>query len=287
LRRRFYHVAVLGAVYVLVFALGVLCNHNITAASFLLAALAFCVFFLQKYNNTISFPPMMMWTCCYLATILPLPILSECLINMSGLIIGYLCAIFTALLIFPKPVEALFYKNDESFLKVANNCIELCNPNSVFRHSKVAFDERFYQYKYRMLALLELSQSMLDASETSDLSEKFSSHLLCQYGLLKSLSMLHEAYISVLMSKNTIPPDSRRALARLLKKYRLILAKNIRGHESRPAVIENALFIFDQHLLSLDITESHLLTSMMNIKVAMGVLCKTLIGLSQRHVSLS
>lgn len=287
LRHRLLHVLLLSSAYMLVFTAGVLCNHHRVAASLLLAALAFIVFYLQKYTETVSFPPMMLWTCCYLATILPLPEAIEAARHLPALLIGCFCAILVALVIFPKNTREMFQENDDTLLSFARDSLHLCLPHVAFGMSASTFSERYFEQKYRMLALLELSQTMLDTRGAAELPPQAAQYLLCQYGLIKALSMLYESYEVIMAQQGKLPRQTAVALSRSLKKYRLLLSKLIKKQPFKPQTVKKALASFNQHILELEIDDHSLITAIMNIKLAMNVLSKTLIGSSQRHVSFS
>lgn len=235
---RLAYVGALDAVYCAVFLLGFLVRGAPYWTGALLVSLGFVVNYARRFNFCNNRVPMMIWTLCFLATILPFSDLIR-LPNLLGAIgVGFAASAMVILFVFPENGPRLFVNNSNLFFQdLAQGLFEM-RRSMLFPEETLNFEKRSYvSQKMVLVRLLDSNQMLLKQGVFKE--EGMESHMLMnQYSLLNTYSLLVDATHALGERQCPLPRLAKIFIGRKCKKFAQIFS-SMALHSSHQVVLKN------------------------------------------------
>ena len=224
---RLVYVGALDAVYGLVFLLGFLVRGAPYWTGALLVTLGFAVNYARRFGFCNSRVPMMIWTLCFLATILPFSAFTRLPILLGAIGVGFAASAMVILFVFPENEPRLFVNNSNRFFQdLAQGLLDM-RRSMLFLEETPTFEKRPYVSQKMVLArLLDSNQMLLNRGVFMEDGIE-SQVLMYQYSLLNTYSLLVDATHVLWERKCPLPRLARLFVGRKCKKFGQIFSSMV------------------------------------------------------------
>lgn len=221
--------------YFAVFCLGLLFKPYPHAVAVAFVTLAFFSFYIRRFGNQFNFPGLMLWLFFFMANILPLSSPHLAVNNMYGFFIGLFIAALVYLVIFPNKQRRLFIKTYNTYLHRLSRGIQLLHDYLPVKLSEEQYNQKFVLHKTQLFKMIDFNKAIVESKTFDDVDGKAAALTLIQYSLSKDLTMLYEAYHSLLIANKitnielfSLLQQDLKALTHNLNNTRLVYAMPFR-----------------------------------------------------------
>lgn len=216
---RCFQVIVFNGIYCLLFLIGLLLRET-SFASIALVMLGFMVNYCRRFGLQTSVAPLMAWTLCFLATILPLDSAKEAWSSMYSLVAGLSVSGLVLLGVFPDNYPKLFINNVNGFFKLLARGMRDIRRYLLIRSEFQAFErEGFVRIRQDLNQLLESNQAMEQSQVFIKQKIRISDNLVHLYALLHAYSLMIDAYRILKIHDYQLPDSMRLKLSAINRHY--------------------------------------------------------------------
>ena len=196
---RIKQIFLLNSAYFLVFMLGLVVRDSANWSAILLVVVGFFANYVRRFGLQNSVAPMMGWTLCFFAIILPFSSTSVVWAHIYWLIVALLVSALVNGLIFPDNYPRLFVSNSNRLFNLLGQGMHELRRHVLHMEKVSSFNPQiFAQITDTLHRLLESNQSMDESEVFSETSasngDDISRILLQQYALVHAYIMMLDAY---------------------------------------------------------------------------------------------
>lgn len=280
---RVFQVILFDLIYCAVFLLGLVLRDSPHLTSATLIVLGFTVNYCRRFGLQTSMAPLMAWTLCFLATILPLDSTNEVQMSTHALITGLMVSAFIVLLVFPENYPQLFVNNSNRLFKLLARGMRDIRRYLVRRSALQAFDrEVFVRFKHDLDHLLESNQAMEQSQVFIKRKNKISEKLIHQYALVHAYSLMIDAYRILKIHDYQLSSSVRLSLSTINREFEVLLDSLIMKMDY--SIYAGKIVVSLNHLTHLTKKLSHELV--MEPSVVMAILnIKLSFNLLNQHIT--
>lgn len=222
---RLVQIVVLDTAYCLTFILGLLVRDSAGLSACLLVVVGFVANYVRRFGLKTSVAPMMGWSLCFFATVLPFANTSQVWSHMYGLILALLVSALVNGFVFPENYPRLFVSNSNRLFNVLAQGMREIRRYVLNVNAESGFDEAgFTQIMNTLSRLLESNQAMGESEFFVDEDNKLGDILLQQYALVHSFMMMIDAYHALLRHHHQLSRPARRGLSQIYSRFEKLFA---------------------------------------------------------------
>ena len=227
---RILQVALLNSAFFLVFILGLTIRDCPNCTAVALVGLGFAANYVRRFGLQTSTAPMMIWTVCFLTTVLPFTDTLDVWNHLYSVITALFVSAFITLLIFPENYPRLFVNNANRLFHTLAKGMRESRRYVLHNHNRQTgvIDEKdlerltLFRLKNTLNRLLESNQAIEQSDVFGHQAEKISDLLIEQYALVHVYTMMMDAYQALRRHQLTLPLPIRKKLGLIYKQFAAI-----------------------------------------------------------------
>ncbi len=220
LRSRFIQVLIFHSFYFSAFMLGLWVRDSADWTGLVLVLLGFAVNYGRRFDLQHSMAPMMAWSICFLATILPFGDTSQAYDNIYGFVVGLIVSAIFILLIFPDNYANLYVRNSNRIFRMLGYGMNQMRRYLIQYNKQFEFRRTpFANFKTDLLRLLDSNQ-MIEQSEIFGEQQRYVNFILIhEYALCNAFFMITDALQVLWQHDQRLPYRTRVALNHLCRQF--------------------------------------------------------------------
>lgn len=224
---RIFQILALNLAYFCSFILGLLVRDSASGAAAVLVVTGFIANYARRFGLQTSVAPMMGWTLCFFATVLPFTDTAEIWEHIYGLIVALSVSALVNCLVFPENYPRLFVWNSNRLFRTLAQGMEELRQYVQGHQKKRAFERRaFVGIKHLLMHLLESNQA-IEESDFSAEDNPLSDILIEQYALVNAYEMMLDAYELLGRNKQQLLKPAQDELNIIYKQFELLFASMV------------------------------------------------------------
>ncbi len=261
--------------YFIVFILGLLVRDSAIGTSLVLVMMGFVANYVRRFGLQTSVAPMMAWTLCFFATILPFNSTAEIWMHIYALILALFISAMVNIFVLPENYPRLFvWNSNRIFRSLAQGMHEL-RQYVTGQSKEQAFEKYgFVRIKNTLTYLLESNQAIEQSDEFSQQSNQISDLLLEQYALVHSYAMMVDAYHLLCRHNQQLLQPAQDELVLIHQQFEMLFASMIM--DQKYAVVSSASIVFLPPLVKSlgrsPTAEPAIIISLLNLKLSFNLL---------------
>ncbi|KTD64417.1 hypothetical protein [Legionella spiritensis] len=223
---RMKQILLLDTIYFFSFVLGLLVRDSPYCTAATLIILGFTVNYVRRFEPENNMAPMMAWTLCFMATILPFQSGSQALGHLHALLQGLIVAALVMFLVFPRNYTKLFVRNTNLIFDTLAHGMDELRRFLLQGFHKDDFDALpFDKMKESLQHLLDSNQTIEQKGRFNNRQKFLADTLLHLYILVNAYDMMLASYQSICTKKYHLTRAARRRLSLINKHF----ARTFRG----------------------------------------------------------
>lgn len=273
---RMKQIVILNIAYFLVFLLGLAARDSVNWTGLVLILVGFFANYVRRFGLQHSVAPMMGWTLCFFATILPFSSTSEAWSHTHWLAIALLVSALVNGLVFSDNYPRLFVANSNRLFKGLAQGMREIRRHVLMRDEAHVFDAQVFSGITETLTrLLDSNQAMYESDVFSapffDKSDHISVILLQQYALVHAYMMIIDAYITLSRHQHRLLRPARIRLSLIYKQFE-VLFNSIIMHPDYSVDNKVGLVSFSKELTDVPPSEPAIIIVLLNLKLGLNLL---------------
>lgn len=223
---RLSQILTLNTAYCLAFMLGLSVHTSANGSAIVLILLGFIANYLRQFGLQASSAPLMGWSLCFFATILPIPDIKEIWEHFQSILTALAISGFVNLMLFPQNYPRLFIKNSNQLFKMLSQGMRDIQYFTEQIPRQTEFNQlNFVQMNDKLSRLLANSQAIAQNIKLTEQTEQLTDHLLQQNGLIHSYSLITDAYRILLQHQHQLPQTIQQELIHIYQQYAILFSK--------------------------------------------------------------
>lgn len=236
--------------YFLCFMFGYLSQANDLLSSGLLVVLGFLAVYLKKYGPAFNFAPVNAWVFAFLGIILPITVQNQWLV-FGSVILGFIISALIFLFLFPELKSKLFYSNINKFFKEYSLILQWLAHILIHKIDLEQFQlnrENYKNYLFRLTVVNgDISQNIASSAKGS-IARMYPIYVK-QYALAKVLSLIMEAFATLVMQNKSLTDNVRSHLFTVFAIYATAISNiDVKHSHSNYQQVLNTLVIMEKYL---------------------------------------
>lgn len=221
---RIIQIIVLDLAYFLAFSLGLLVHGSEIGSAVVLVIVGFFANYARRFGLQHSVAPMMGWSLCFFATILPFEH-DAIWVQVYGLVVALIVAGFVNGLVFPENYPRLFVANSNRLFQVLGQGMHELRRYVLGVHSDDMPPSIVFEGLTTTLTrLLESNQAMDESEVFSSDSTRVNTILLQQYALVHTYVMIIDSYRILYQHNHQLSKPARIGLSLMYKQFEKMFA---------------------------------------------------------------
>lgn len=218
---RIAQIIVLDIAYFLAFIVGLVVNKSNLWTAFVLVVVGFFANYLRRFGLQQSLAPMMGWSICFFATILPFSNTDSIWTHTYGLSIALLVSAVVNGFVFPENYPRLFVDNSNRLFKTLAQGMREMRRYVHGMHSSIDTVNRtgFIQLTETLNQLLVINQAIQDSDVFVEQHNKIDDILIQQYALVHTYMMSIDAFRILSKHDSQLSPAARLGLSLMYKRF--------------------------------------------------------------------
>lgn len=269
---RMKQIVILNAAYFLAFILGLVVRDSVNWSALVLVFVGFFANYLRRFGLQNSVAPMMGWTLCFFATILPFSSTSEAWRHIHWLIIALIVSGLVNGLVFPENYPRLFVSNSNRLFKVLAQGMHEVRRYVLDTREAHIFDPLvFAGITDTLIQLLESNQAMDESDVFGDIQNQMGTILLQQYALVHAYMMTIDAYTTMSRHGHRLSRPARVGLSLVYKQF-ASLFNSMTMLPDYSVEIKGGLVSFAKKLTYTQPSEPAIIIVLLNLKLSLNLL---------------
>lgn len=272
LSSRMKQIIVLNVAYFLAFALGLIVRDSIYWSAIMLVMVGFVANYMRRFGLQNSVAPMMGWTLCFFATILPFSSASEVWSHIHWLVIALVVSALVNGLVFSENYPRLFVANSNRLFNV------LAQGMHEIRRHVLNTDELhhvnplvFTGVTDTLARLLESNQAMDESDVFSERGNQINTILLQQYALVHAYMMMLDAFNTLSRHQHRLSRPARIGLSVIYKQFESLF-DSMRMLNNGLVKTEKGVVSFSKHLTHTPPSEPAVIIVLLNLTLSFNLL---------------
>ncbi len=218
---RLKQIIILNTAYFLAFFLGLLVRDSPDGSAIILVVVGFVANYLRRFGLQSSVAPMMGWTLCFFATILPFSSTSAVWSHSYGLVIALVVSAVVNALVFSENHPRLFVDNSNRIFNMLAQGMHELRRYVLRRDERTSFDKTILsEITHTLTHLLESNQAMEESDVFSNaFSDQITAILLQQYALVHAYVMMLDAFNTLNRHNHQLSRSARISLSLIYKRF--------------------------------------------------------------------
>lgn len=269
---RLKQILVLNIAYFLSFAIGLLVRDSANGSAVVLVIGGFIANYMRRFGLKNSVAPMMAWSLCFFATILPFTNTLEVWAHIHGLVIALIVSAVVNGFVFPENYPHLFVANTNRLFGV------LAHGMHEIRRYVLDTDEimdfqplAFVHITSTLTRLLESNQAMQESEVFADQENKISDILLHQYALVHTYMMMVDAFHILFRHHHQLSRPARVSLSLIYRQFEALFA-SIKMNADYSVVSKVGLVLFAKKPTYTRPSEPAIILVLLNLKLSFNLL---------------
>ena len=282
---RVKQVIMLNIAYLLAFILGLVVRDSVNLSALMLVAVGFVANYLRRFGLQNSVAPMMGWTLCFFATMLPFSSTSEVWSNIHWLFIALLVSALVNSLVFSENYPRLFVSNSNRLFKGLAEGMRAIRRHVLIANETHRFEpELFTKITDTLNRLLDSNQA-IDESDvffvsSSDDENQISRILLQEYALVHAYMIMIDAYNTLARHQHQISRPARRGLSLIYKQFETLF-NSMAMRPDFTVEVKHSLVSFAKKLTYTEPSEPAIIIVLLNLKLSFNLLNRHVAQLSR------
>ena len=272
---RIVHIIVFDVIYLTGMALGFITRDSSSLVAILLVIWGFSINYIRRFGLDNSKAPLMAWTLCFLATVVPLPNNSHIEELVYGVIVCFSVFALVILCIFPENYAYLFINNSNRFFQNLAQGLEEMRCHVMTLNDRTLFAHLPFVSRYATLEkLLASNQAIQQSMVFADTQKEVSHILLHQFALLNAYSLMVELYHTLWIHRRELPHEAILAINFISEEFiRLfsttIVQQDYKVHSGCPIIFLPNLA---EKLGKVSLIEPPIIMALLNFKLSFDLL---------------
>ena len=273
---RLKQIIILDLAYFIAFILGLVVRDSVNLSAIVLVVVGFVANYVRRFGLQNSVAPMMGWTLCFFATILPFSSTSAAWNHIHELVIALIVSALVNGLVFSDNYPRLFVSNSNRMFK------ELAQSMRELRRYVLNTDESFIFAPLAFAGITDTLTHLLESNQAMDESEVFSDLfskqenqvggiLLQQYALVHAYMMMIDAYSTLSRHQHRLSRPARVGLSLIYKQFESLF-NSMTMHANYSVKTERALVSFAKRLTYSPPSEPATIIVLLNLKLSFNLL---------------
>ncbi len=208
LASRIVHIVVFDVLYFTALALGYVARGSPSGIAILLVLWGFFVNYIRRFGLDNSKAPLMAWTLCFLATIVPLNESVRLNEILYGVFVGFFVSGLVITCIFPENYSQLFINNSNRFFQNLAEGLEEMRCYAWTLNEKKFITPPFVSRSATLENLLSNNQAIQQNMVFTEAQKKISHVLMHQYALQNAYSLMAELYRTLWAHHRQLPHEA-------------------------------------------------------------------------------
>ncbi|WP_133127503.1 hypothetical protein [Legionella nagasakiensis] len=282
---KLFHVVIFDLIYFTVFAIGLMVRDSTGWTALTLVVLGFLANYIRRFGLENSMAPMMGWTLCFLATILPFSSASEAWTHLYGLFVGFGVSAIIILFIFPENYPRLFVKNSNRFFQTLSSGMADVRRCLLLSGRKMLYftDLPSTSIKKTLMQLVNTNQAIQFRSKITSEEKQLSHIVLHQYALMHAYILLMDAYHALEVQQHKMSRPSQLAVSMACKQFVKLLSR-IQVHADFTVSVDSSFYGFPELAKKLGRVPSvdpSIIMLLLNIKLSFELMSQHISKLAQ------
>lgn len=268
---RLIQIIILDSAYCLAFVLGLLVRDSANWSAVMLMVVGFSANYVRRFGLKNSVAPMMGWSLCFFATILPFSSTIEAWNHIYGLIVALLVSAVVNGFVFPENYPKLFVSNSNRLFNVLAQGMHEIRRYVLNTDDGVAIDNPELMHINNTLSrLLESNQAMEESAVFMDKDNQLSHILLQQYALVHTFMMTIDAYQALLRHHHELSRFARVSLSLIYRQFETLFS-SMTMRANYTVVCGVAPVSLVKRLTNMQLSEPALIIVLLNLKLSFNL----------------
>lgn len=224
---RIKQIILLDLAYCLAFILGLVVRDSANWSALMLVAVGFVANYARRFGLQNSVAPMMGWTLCFFATILPFSSTSDAWRHIYWLIVALLVSGMVNGFVFSENYPRLFVANSNRLFNTLAEGMRQMRRYVLTKGEEGDFDPKFFAGITDTLTRLLESNQAIDESEvfsapSSETGSQISTILLHQYALVHAYMIMIDAFSRLSKHQHPLSRPARIGFGLVYKQFELL-----------------------------------------------------------------
>lgn len=269
---RIKQIIALDTAYFLAFVLGLIVRDSANWSAIVLVGVGFVANYVRRFGLQNSVAPMMGWTLCFFATILPFSSTSEAWSHIHWLVIALMVSALVNSLVFPENYPRLFVANSNRLFNT------LAQGMHQMRRYVLSTDDVFDPLVFvgitnTLARLLESNQAMDESEVFSDCERQINLILLQQYALVHAYMMMIDAFNMLSRHPHRFSRSARVGLSMRYKQFEWLF-DSMKMLDNYSVDANSDLMSFAKRLTYAPPSEPAMIIVLLNLKLSFNLLTR-------------
>ena len=268
---RMIQIITLNMAYFLAFTIGLVARDFVNGTMIVLVCAGFVANYVRRFGLKNSVAPMMGWSLCFFATMLPFTSTSQAWSHLYGVVIALVVSVLVNGLVFPENYPRLFVANSNRLFDVLARGMHELRRYILDTDEVVAFDTvPFMRITDTLTRLLESNQAMDESEVFIDQDNKINDILLQQYALMNAYMMMIDAYGILSRHHHQLSRPARLEISLFYKQFETLLA-SMRMRTDYTVSFKGSLVSVARTLTPTQPSEPAIIIVLLNLKLSFNL----------------